>query len=432
MTNFQIALPIVLYMVNVLNDNQKTLHSYLFRLLFNFGINVPKRLLISILIQPIIGIEYQSHYQELYPEIKQYYSAYFQLYCPANIVIFINKITNSMVTWKILLFQAKLVKANCPQLLHSPQGNVLDIDGSTLRSCSSKKEGAEIGFNKKSKGKPCFQLSASFIGRIFVELKLFAGHCNPKVHFQKAVKRAKSLGLSFEIVRADSAYLTFENLLFLAELFLGYAIGAPGTFSAVKEGIRSFKVLARRKSPLIIPGAAKGVAFLDLGWVTLSDGIQTRLIIVRRISRRKNRKTRKWKIRTYYYAIASNLKMSPAKLYAFYHKRQCIEAGFRELKNHYYLERLPFKSLRANEFWIACKLLAMTLFKMFQVETLPKAQQSLLLKTFMRKVLRKGLRFDFAGKVEVIPRACKTWLLRRLMAKTGKIESALIAYQSTA
>ncbi|MCP4113708.1 MAG: transposase, partial [Desulfobacteraceae bacterium] len=46
-------------------------------------------------------------------------------------------------------------------------------------------------------------------------------------------------------------------------------------------------------------------------------------------------------------------------------KRQCIEAGFRELKNHYHLERLPFKGLRANEFWIMCKIMAMTLFKIF-------------------------------------------------------------------
>lgn len=429
MTNFQIALPIVLYMVKVLDDNQQTLNSYLFKLLHTIGISAPKRLLISILIQPIIGVGYQSHYQELYPEIKRYYSTYFHLYCPAKIISFVNLVTNSMVTWKILLFQAKLVKVECPRLLHSHGGEVLDIDGSTLKSCSSKKEGAEIGFNKKLKGKPCFQLSASFIGRVFVELKLFEGHRNPKTHFQKAVKRVKSLGLPFEIVRADSAYLTLENLLFLFELSLGYAIGAPGTFSAVKEGIRSFKILARKKSPAIIP-VSKGVAILDLGWVSLSDGIQTRLIIVRRISRRKNKKTGKWKVRTYYYAISSNLKMSPVKLLAFYHKRQCIEAGFRELKNHYHLERLPFKSLKANEFWIACKLLAMTLFKIFQAETLSKIQQSLLLKTFIRSILRKGLRFDLTGKVEVIPRTCYTWLLRRLAAKTEKIKYAIIACNS--
>ena len=63
MTNFHIALPIALYMVKVLDDNQQTLHSYLFQLLHTFGIVAPKRLLISILIQPIIGVGYQNHYQ---------------------------------------------------------------------------------------------------------------------------------------------------------------------------------------------------------------------------------------------------------------------------------------------------------------------------------------------------------------------------------
>ena len=188
MINFQIALPIVLYMVKVLNDNQQDLHSYLFRLLHTFGIVDPKRLFISIIIQPVIGVGYQNHYQELYPEIKQYYSAHFHLYCPAKIISFVSMITNSMVTWKILLFQAKLVKANCPRLLHSCKGEVLDIDGSTLKSCSSKKEGAEIGFNKKSKGKPCFQLSASFIGRIFVDLKFRTPDLGENKNSQKLLK----------------------------------------------------------------------------------------------------------------------------------------------------------------------------------------------------------------------------------------------------
>ncbi|MCP4764372.1 MAG: transposase, partial [archaeon] len=362
MSNSQAALPIIIYFFNIISENQMILHSYLFKIMIVLGVVDPVRLFMSILIQPIIGIEFQSHYRESYSEIKKNYSSWFQTYCPDTIHEYINKITSSMAAWKLFLFQAKLVKSQCPELLSSPEGKILDIDVTTMKSCSSKKEGAEIGFNKKSKGKPCFQLSASFIGRIFVDAKLFSGHVNPKSFFKKAVKRAKSLGLSFEIVRADSAYLTLDNLLFLTKLCLGYAIGMSGSFSVVKEGIRSFKELARRKSLKII-SVAKGVSILDLGFVTLNNGIQTRVIIVRRISRKKNRKTGKWKIRTYYYAIASNLDLPATKLFFFYHKRQCIEAAFRELKNHYYLERLPFIGLKANEFWIVCKILAMTLFK---------------------------------------------------------------------
>ncbi|MDM8555917.1 hypothetical protein QUF75_14385 [Desulfococcaceae bacterium HSG7] len=102
-----------------------------------------------------------------------------------------------------------------------------------LQSSSSVKEGVEPEYNKKKKGRPCFQLSATFIGGIFVDAKLSPGGAEPKDFFQKAVKRQISLGYGIDIVRADSAYMTHENLFFLSELSPGYAIGAPATFNAV-------------------------------------------------------------------------------------------------------------------------------------------------------------------------------------------------------
>jgi len=301
---------------------------------------------------------------------------------------------------------------------------VADIDVTTLQSSSSRKEGAEAGYNKKNKGKPCFQLSATFVGKIFVDAKLFPGCTNPKDFFQKAVKRAISLGFAVEIVRADSAYMTPGNLLFLRKLSLGYAVGAPATFRAVKDGKELFKKLARKKSSRIVH-AAKGVAILDLGQVTLKNSVRTRIIVIRRISRQK--KDSRWQRNTYYYAVASNLELSAKALYHFYHKRQCIEAGFRELKNHCGLERLPFQSLKANEFWIMCKIMAMTLFKIFQAEMLPKSLHSLLRKTFMRRILQKGLYLGESEKVQVRPKSRYTWLLRRLLCKTDRMKTAMNA-----
>ncbi|MCP4348354.1 MAG: transposase, partial [Desulfobacterales bacterium] len=167
----------------------------------------------------------------------------------------------------------------------------------------------------------------------------------------------------------------------------------------------------------------KGVAVLDLGRVTLENGIRPRLIIVRRISRTK--KNGRWRVRTFYYGIATNLDLTAPKLYAFYHRRQCIEAGFRELKNHYHLERLPFQSLKANEFWIMCKITAMTLFKIFQHEMLPKALRSLLRKTLSRRIFRKGFRLTPSEKLEVVSKSKYTWLLRRLLCKTERMKDAM-------
>jgi len=423
MSNFYNTLPLILHTFYVISENHLILHSYLFRILNFLGAADPMRLFISITVQQMIGITYQSHYNEIYPEIKNYFSCHFSLYCGDKIRETVSKINNSMAAWKLLLFQSFLIKNRCPQLITSSDGKtVADIDVTVIQSSSSEKEGAESGYNKKAKGKACFQLSATFIGRISADAKLFPGCTNPESFFQKAVKRLISPGYGVEIIRADSAYMTLENLLFLTGLSLGYAVGAPVNFNAVKDGIESFKTPARKKSSSVIH-VSEGIAVLDLGRVSLTSGIQTRIIVVRRINRK--RKKGKWQINTYYYAVASDLDLSASELYAFCHKRQCIEAGFRELKNHYNLERLPFRSLKADEFWVTCKIAAMTLFKIFQAETLPKAFQSLLRKTLLRRIFRKGLYAHESGRAEAVPKTGYTWHLRRLPAKIQRMKTAL-------
>jgi len=422
---FQISAPVVRYIIFILSENKTLLNSYLFRIFRAVGIPDPMRLLLSVVFQQTVGIEYQEHYKERYSEIRKNFPD-IKLYSTDTIKKYVGEITNFMAAWKLIMFISFLLRKRRPELLlpisgKADTGKTLNVDVMTARSSSSRKEGAEIGYNKKHKNRPCFQFSASCIGEFIMDGKLFPGHCNPKNFFRKAVKRALSLGYAVKIVRADSAYLSLENLLFLKKLSLGYAIGASATFSAVKKGKELFKRLARKKSSAII-AVAKGVSVYDAGTVVLSGGIETRLLIIRRISRRKNRTTGRWKIRGYYYAVATNLTLPPRKLYEFYHKRQCIEAGFRELKQHYHVERLPFRSLRANEFWIISKILVMTLFKIFQAECLPKNFRTMQRKTFLRRVLRQGLRINAAGKAEVAPEARYTWLLRRLLCKTERIK----------
>ena len=124
---------------------------------------------------------------------------------------------------------------------------------------------------------------------------------------------------------------------------------------------------------------------------------------------------------------AGNLELSAVKLYRFYHKRQCIEAGFRELKNHYHLERLPFQGLKANEYQVISKITAMTLIKIFQAEMPPKALQTLLRKTLFRRIFQKGLHLDKTGKVQARHRNKYTWHLRRLLCKTERMRLEIVA-----
>jgi hypothetical protein len=411
----------------VLTNHRSLFNSFVLFILSAWGFHNPFSLLVSLLIQPLMGIECLSHYQQQCPELKQYYGDRLPLCQAGKLRAFLQRISNSMLAWKLFLLQSQLIRQRCPQLLESGKqviGRVLDIDVSTVISFASKREGAAPGFNRKYKGKPCFQLSASFIGKVFVDGRLFAGWCNPKNFFQRAVKRAIALGYGISIVRADSAYLTIANVLFLFNHSLGFAIGAPGSFNVVKEGKALFKKLARRKHFSIIP-LAKGVSGLDLGLVSLASGLEIRLMIIRRITRRKNRKTGKWVIKTYYYAIATNLDLSPRKLYAFYHDRQRIENGFRELKHHYSLKRLPVANFKGNEFWIVCKMFAMMLVKLFQHEMLPKALQALRRKTLIRRVFAWGFFVDRFQEVQIRLKRKYTWLLQRLFSKLERMKAAL-------
>ncbi len=184
----------------------------------------------------ITGVEYRHHYREFYPVIKSYFTSYHTLYGVDRIMVAVGKLTNSTATWKLIMIQDGLIKIRCPQLLSCPGAmgkRVADIDVTVLQSSSSLKEGAEAGYNKKAKGRPCHQLSAAFIGGVFVDAKLSPGGADPKDFFQKSVKRLISSGQRIDIVRADSAYMTHENLFFLSDLSPGYAIGAPATFNAI-------------------------------------------------------------------------------------------------------------------------------------------------------------------------------------------------------
>jgi len=425
-----LSVPVAEFVTLVLTSQRGILESYLLWILSVWGVQDAFGVLLSLILQPILGVERLSHYQEQYGELKQVYRGTIPLCGAQQLRALLHRIGDSMLGWKLMLFQSQLIRHRAPALLmtgHTVRdrlGRVLDIDVTTVLSFAANREGAEPGFNRRYKGKPCFQFSASFIGKLFVDGKLFGGLTNPKDFFQQAVKRAIALGYRIAVVRADSAYGTVANLVFLVARSLGFAIGMPGTFNVVKDGKARLKRLARRKHASLV-ALSKGVTGLDCEWVEIAPGVLVRLMIIRRITRRKHRKTGKWKIKVYFYAIATNLDLTPLQLYRFYHARQRIEAGFREQKRHYALERLPGSNFKGNEFAMLCKMFAMTLVKLFQYEMLPATLRALLYKTLFRRVLTRGLRVTHQFHVEVCPKSKYRWALQRMLCKLARMKAAL-------
>jgi hypothetical protein len=426
MLNSPAYYPVVVYLYHVLWEARAVLSGYLSPILCVFGCQKPFVLLVSMVMQPILDMEFLSHYQERYAEFPQRVGLECALYGAATIRQFLQRLPTSMATWNLLLFQAGILRSRGHALLGAAEQQVLNLDSTTLTSFAAQREGAEVGFNRRYKGKPCYQLLGSFLSRVFVDVRLLSGSTSPKVFCRKAVKRALALGYRFHAVRGDSTCFSQENLRVFQTLSLGYTLGAPATVKAVKEGKRLFQQKARQNHYTIVP-LAKGVSALDVGIVPLAAGLSTRLIIIRRITRRKDRKTGTWRVRTYFYALATSFSWSVAKVYTFYHQRQRIESAFKELKQHYFVHRLPVQNLQGNEFWIATKILAMTVVKLFQLDMLPKAFHHLMRRTLIRRLFSQGWHWDDQQKVHISPQARHQWLLRRLFVKIQRIEMAATA-----
>lgn len=427
MPHITVCLPILLYVFSMLSQSP-WVNKYTDRCFTRLGCNNPLQLLMTMMVIHIVGLEYLSYYYGPTASMcKEMMAPLCNLYSLQQLRSMLGAISTSMITWKVLLLQRRLI-AEHGSLLPDKFGFItINLDWTTAPSFSEQREGANVGYNSRYKGKPCFQILLSQIGQFFVDMKLCSGDSNPSVHFCKMLKRAISMGYQFTGIRADAAFGCAENVLFILQLKLSlyYAIGASSRLAVIKEGRKLFRKLVHQGSSRIIH-IAKGLAALDLGQVNIAakgkSPVYARVIICRRIHRKK--KDGRWKVREYYYAVLTNLPWTVLKVVRYYHQRQEIENGIKELKYHYSLVRMPHQTLKANEFYIATKLLAMTMVKLFQLQCLPNALRSLRRKTLLLQVLDSAIvKVEFRSylfypiKVDIRTKSKYSWHLQRILKK---------------
>lgn len=433
MEHFTISLPIILLCFKILKNSYWT-DEYLKAPCAFLKIDMPLTFLMTLLVIHLSGFECLSHYQKYYQECLLIINGNFKIYCADKIRDILALIPGSMITWKIFLLQRRLVHQYAPELLESKKDDkTIDFDGTALVSYSEKKEGSDFGHSKRYKGRRLLQVSASFIGKIFIDIKLFSGNVNTATFFKKAIKRAISLGYYFLKVRADALYGNAENLLFLEKLSLSYAIGISSKLKAIKEAITDFKKFARKKSYKIIH-VSKGIAILSLGFINIANDkeipVKRHVILCRRIHRRK--KNGKWKIKVYYHSIVSNLEWTPLAIYKFYMKRQCIENGFKELRYHFSINNFCKNgktSLKANELWIASKVFAMTMYKIFGKSMLSKRLRAKRRKTLLRDLFQNTILYVQKEKVVLVLKHKHLWHLKRIFSKLAQDKFLIKPYE---
>lgn len=237
---------------------------------------------------------------------------------------------------------------------------VLDIDSSTHSLESRKREKAVVGFNRKNRGKPCYQWSIGFVRGEVVYQKLSAGDAHCISSFKEIVTSvASKLGKPISIIRVDGGYFSANILDWIVEH--DYQILTTERYNWIMS-----------KKPRIDPSKwiqyDEDTRLYDLGRIKVISTTENvfRAILVDTTQHPfKKRGAKKKHIR---YAIIENLaiELSPFALYEFYHGRQTIENFFKESKNPFHSGKMPSQKFRANEAYLEFLVIAYNCYYWFK------------------------------------------------------------------
>ena len=244
----------------------------------------------------------------------------------------------------------------------SPRQDILvvDIDSTTHSLESRKREKAVVGYNKKNRGKPCYQWNVAFVRGEIVAQKLRAGNTHGTSCFKELVESVrKKLGQPVSIIRMDGGYFSGDLLDWTKDN--NYQIVTTERYAWIMA-----------QNPPI--DAKKWEAYdadtnlYDLGRIKVIGTTEQKFrAIVVDVKQHPFGKKRAKKKRMRY-AIIENLAfdLSAAALYEFYHGRQSIENCFKESKNPFNAGKMPSQQFRANEAYLHCVAIAYNCYHWFK------------------------------------------------------------------
>ena len=277
---------------------------------------------------------------------------------------------------------------------------VMDFDATTLSVEGRKREGAEPGFNRKAKGKDCYQASVAFCENELITQTLDKGHVHCSQRLKALFLRAFEILGGFDVARLDSGYFSTETLLFLLEYVgLRFLIVASGNCLGMKEARACAKAHPKRWKRV---GRKQDTWVMNFNDHIIFAGmpISLRLVLVKRRERVKKVKQGRvyWRTKEYIYGIVTNIprkEKTPNRIYRFYHARATIENFFRESRQSFHLGKLPSQKFRGNEAYLWFVALAYNCFVWFKRDILPQHMQRRTAQTIRRKLnVEADIQFD--------------------------------------
>jgi hypothetical protein len=222
------------------------------------------------------------------------------------------------------------------------------------------REGACPGYNKKNRGKPCYQWTVAFCAGEVVANKLAEGNTVSLTTFSAMLEELeKTFHSKLFMLRLDTGYLSAETLNHATDKGLFILCSCPYNYIMAQAENKHREITWKEHD--------ESTWLFDLGVSAVVDKAKAKFRVI--LVKKKQEEIKiKNKREFLFYGIVTNfyIQQTPETIYTEYHKRQTIEHFFKEVKNPFKSTKLPSQLFRGNEAFLFYEVIAYNCWQIFK------------------------------------------------------------------
>jgi len=268
--------------------------------------------------------------------------------------------------------------------LPRPRTNILlDFDSTAVTIYGKQIEGAEIGYNPGHKGKRsyhplvCFEYyTKDFWHGILRPGDAYTSFGAPQF-LQESLEKIPPYIYRIR-VRTDAGFFDHKFIEPLDEKKIGYVVVAKLT-KTIKEKLHGLYYHRFKKN-----WSVTEFQYTPIGWKT-----PHRFIVIRKkLPTKPEEQPTLFTLERYSYQVfVTNIPLKPENIWYFYRARASIEVHIKELKQDFFLTKIPTNKFLANQLYFSLLLFAYNIVNWFKRLCLPEQLQNVTLDTIRTDIL---------------------------------------------
>jgi len=307
-------------------------------------------------------------------------------------------------------------------LPHARTSILLDFDSTAVTIYGKQIEGAEVGYNPGKKGKRsyhplvCFEYhTKDFWHGILRPGNVYTSFGAPQF-LQECLQKIPPYIYRIKI-RADSGFFDYKFIEPLDEKSIGYVIVAKLT-RTIKWKLQGLHYHKFKKNWTVAE-----FQYQPYGWKRLH-----RFIVIRRkLPEKTSEQLTLFTLERYSYQVfVTNLSLKPENIWYFYRARASIECHIKELKQDFFLTKIPTNKFLANQLYFSLLLFAYNIVNWFKRLCLPKQLQKATLETIRTDILVLPAKLTKSGSKNLLKlpqEYISTHMLNYIIQKIEKLKN---------